>query len=54
MMGGTIIFRFFGGIVLWVWHGFKGKFVDMMYEQYSVIVGLVLVTILFIILAQWF
>lgn len=47
------IFRFFGGIAFWIWHGFKGKFVDMMDKQYSAIVGFVFVTMLVLILVQW-
>jgi len=47
-------FEFFGGIVFWILNGFKGKFKDMMDKQYSAILGLVFVTIVIIILAQWF
>ena len=42
------IFEFFGGLFFWAINGFKGKFREMKRKNYSAIVGLIFVTVLFI------
>ena len=48
------ILRFFGGIAYWILNGFKGKFTDMMDKQYSAIFGLFFITLLVIVIAEFY